>query len=443
MRGRVSNEIMARIGAVISAAVLLAGSGLAGALLGTAPARAENCPGNPDALGTSRVLVVSFEQYKRLGIMQYKHTLPLADHEVVITFDDGPLPPWSDKVLDILRSQCVKATYFIIGMMAQQFPDVVRREYEAGYTIGLHSQTHPTHFERLSGIKLAYQIDGAIASVSAALGDRDEVAPFFRIPGLGRSKVVEDALAAHSLVVFSGDVVADDWFHHIRPEQIVKRAMSRLEERGSGILLLHDIHPATVAALPMLLAQLKAHGFHVVQIVPPGVAGDQMAGGPAAWALDAAMPDADLVDLGAVSPTWPQPNPLPARADDQLPAPDAALFTVGLPLVRGPQLASIGNSGIVWPDPPAFTPPATEEDFPVPGLADIGVSLRDETLVGSVAMRPGLDTSISIDHRRTNARGRFRHVRYHFKRRGRFRHGADSLPGSRGLFAPLAPAAAG
>jgi peptidoglycan-N-acetylglucosamine deacetylase len=440
MRGRVSNEIMARIGAVVCAAVLLAAGGLAGALLGAGPARAENCPGNPDALGTSRVLVVSPEQYKRLGTMQYKHTLPLADHEVVITFDDGPLPPWSDKVLDILQSRCVKATYFIIGVMAQQFPEVVRREYEAGDTIGLHSQTHPTHFERLSGAKLDYQIDGAMASVSAALGDSDAVAPFFRIPGLAGSKIVEGALAARSLVVFSADVVADDWFHHIRPEQIVARAISRLEKRGSGILLLHDIHPATVAALPMLLAQLKEHGFHVVQIVPPAHAGPQMAGGPAAWAREATMPQAALVDLGAVSPAWPQPNVTLATADDQLPVPDAAVFTVGAPLARLPELAGIGSPGIGWPDVPALAAAVADADLAVPGLPDIGVSLRDETLVGQeVAMRPKLDTSISVDHRRAKARERPRHVRlrHHFRSRGRYRHRADSLSGPRDLFARL------
>jgi peptidoglycan/xylan/chitin deacetylase (PgdA/CDA1 family) len=64
--------------------------------------------------------------------MQYLKTLPLADNEVVLTFDDGPLPRYSNKILDILTSECVKATFFVIGRMAQQFPDMVRREYAAG-----------------------------------------------------------------------------------------------------------------------------------------------------------------------------------------------------------------------------------------------------------------------------------------------------------------------
>src|SRR5262249_23661150 len=81
---------------------------------------------------------------------------------------------------------------------------------------------------------------------------------------------IDHELAVRSLVTFSADVVADDWYHRITPARIIKRAMSRLEKRGKGsILLLHDIHPATVAALPGLLRELRDHGSHVVHVVPP------------------------------------------------------------------------------------------------------------------------------------------------------------------------------
>ena len=68
---------------------------------GFASASAETCPGNPDALGTSRILTISPSKFSQVGSMQYKQTLPLNDHEVVITFDDGPLPPYRDIILDI------------------------------------------------------------------------------------------------------------------------------------------------------------------------------------------------------------------------------------------------------------------------------------------------------------------------------------------------------
>jgi hypothetical protein len=88
-----------------------------------------------------------------------------------------------------------------------------------------------------------YAIDDGIASLSAALGDTKDLAPFFRIPGLYRTDEIDHELAVRSLVTFSADIVADDWHRHTTPAQIIKRAMSRLEKRGKGsILLLHDIH---------------------------------------------------------------------------------------------------------------------------------------------------------------------------------------------------------
>jgi peptidoglycan-N-acetylglucosamine deacetylase len=234
-----------------------------------AAAAVEPCPGNPDALGTSRVLTISPSDFSRIGSMQYAQTLPLNDHEVVITFDDGPIPPYSNVILDTLASQCVKVTYFLVGDMARAYPSIVRRIYNAGHTIGTHSQNHPYAFQRLMMPSVERQVDGGIASVDAALGDPKALSPFFRIPGLGRTSAIEGYLASKSLVTWSADVVADDW-KHIGAKEIVKRAMRRLEEKGRGILLLHDIHPATVLALPTLLKELKDRGYHIVQVAAAG-----------------------------------------------------------------------------------------------------------------------------------------------------------------------------
>jgi peptidoglycan/xylan/chitin deacetylase (PgdA/CDA1 family) len=234
-----------------------------------AAAAAEPCPANPDALGTSRVLTISSSEFNRIGSMQYTRTLPLNDHEVVLTFDDGPIPPYSNVILDTLASQCVKATYFLVGEMAQAYPAIVRRIYNAGHTIGTHSQNHPYAFQRLSIQSAEQQVDRGIASVDTALGEPKALSPFFRIPGLGRTSALENYLASKSLVTWSADVVADDW-KHIGAKEIVRRAMRRLEEKGHGILLLHDIHPATVLALPILLKELKERGYHVVQVVAAG-----------------------------------------------------------------------------------------------------------------------------------------------------------------------------
>src|SRR5262245_32389446 len=95
-----------------------------------APAAAGHCPGHPNAIGTSRTIVVDPTEHRKIGTMNYAETLPLVDKEVVLTFDDGPLAPHTDRVLDILAAHCVKATYFIVGTMARANPEAVRRIYD-------------------------------------------------------------------------------------------------------------------------------------------------------------------------------------------------------------------------------------------------------------------------------------------------------------------------
>ena len=73
------------------------------------------------------------------------------------------------------------------------------------------------------------------------------------------------------LAVWSADEVADDWYKGVTAQQIVRKAMSRIEAKDHrGVLLLHDIHPATAMALPTLLGELKAKGYKIVQAVPAG-----------------------------------------------------------------------------------------------------------------------------------------------------------------------------
>jgi peptidoglycan-N-acetylglucosamine deacetylase len=236
--------------------------------LAAQPAFAADCPGHPDAIGISRTLVVDPRAHPRIGTMQYPETLPLRDHEVVLSFDDGPLPRNSDQVLAILASQCVKANFFLIGEMARTYPEGVRKLVDAGHTIGTHTQTHPLTMNRMPIERAKTEIDNGIASVTAALGpDADKsLAPFFRIPGLERATSVENYLASKDIQVWSADFLADDW-RHISSQRVYDLAIRRIEARGRGILLLHDIQARTVAALPRILATLKERGYHIVHVV--------------------------------------------------------------------------------------------------------------------------------------------------------------------------------
>jgi peptidoglycan/xylan/chitin deacetylase (PgdA/CDA1 family) len=234
---------------------------------GSQSALAGECPGHPDALGTSRTLVVDPREHPRIGTMQYRETLPLKDHEVVLTFDDGPLPKYSYQILKMLDDECIKATFFIIGEQAKANPEGVRKLVAAGHTVGTHSMTHPLTFDRMPLDKAEAQINGGIEWTSAAMTDPSKLAPFFRIPGLMRADGVENLLISRGIQVWSADFPADDW-RHVSPDRVYQLAIQRLEAKGKGILLLHDIQARTVAALPKILRDLKARGYRIVHVVP-------------------------------------------------------------------------------------------------------------------------------------------------------------------------------
>jgi peptidoglycan/xylan/chitin deacetylase (PgdA/CDA1 family) len=378
----------------LSAAVL---SAVVGVTFGAgSAARAQDCPGHPDAIGTSRVITINPGDYQRLGTLNYQQTLPLDDHEVVLTFDDGPISPYSNQVLDILGSQCVKALYFLVGEMAKAYPAVVRRIHDEGHTIGTHSEDHPLRFDRISDEKVRWEIDAGIDNVSAALGEGGGLAPFFRIPGFGRTEVVEGELAARSLVVFSTDVVADDWHRHISPSQIIARAMSRLEAKGKGMLLLHDIHPWTVAALPGLLKALKDKGFRIVQVMPSTTVPPGPIAGRSLWTVAWSMAGQTVMDDSGNGPAWPKLSDSAITETADLPAPDEGAFDPSYALTHTASTADIevdqpsieaGTATSPWPYQALVAMPSSATQLPVLSMLDIGWPVQEQPVVDA-ALEP-------------------------------------------------------
>jgi peptidoglycan/xylan/chitin deacetylase (PgdA/CDA1 family) len=330
--------------------ILCAGLLVACAAGASGASAAEACPGHPDALGTSRTIMVDPREHPLIGTMQYRETLPLRDHEVVLTFDDGPLPRNSNQVLKILADECIKATFFIIGEQAKASPDGVRKLVAAGHTVGTHSMTHPLTFERMPIDKAEAEINGGIQWTSAAMSDPSALAPFFRIPGLLRAEGVEKYLISRGIQVWSADFPADDW-RHISSERVHQLAIQRLEAKGKGILLLHDIQARTVAALPKIIQDLKTRGYHIVHVEPatperpatpteavewllrPPSESVPVAHWPAipnfVFAQTETLPTPALADLNA---ELPFPAALPARLAEanvgELPVPGRDLFEI-------------------------------------------------------------------------------------------------------------------
>src|ERR1700693_1230756 len=177
-----------------------------GGVLFSVPAVAAPCPGNPDALGTERVLAVSAATTPRVGLKQVATTLRLAPREVVLTFDDGPWPGPTGKVLDALRHECVRATFFLLGRNAAANPALARRELADGHTVAHHTFSHPL-LSRMSGAGGDREIDrGTAADERATSAGAPSPAtslqprpPFFRFPGFAASPALLDRMAARDL----------------------------------------------------------------------------------------------------------------------------------------------------------------------------------------------------------------------------------------------------
>jgi peptidoglycan/xylan/chitin deacetylase (PgdA/CDA1 family) len=257
---------MARTFANVLAAALLP-------LVWISLARAAECP-RKGTLGTSRILRVDAATSPRVGLKNFPQTLPLKDHEVVLTFDDGPWPPTTPKVLAALSAECVRATFFLIGKPTSEHPELAKRIAAEGHTIGYHTWTHFS-LMRIAPADAVEQIDHGISAVEMVLhgtATTTPSTPFFRFPGFETTQATLDLLQSRGIAVFGADLWAGDWTR-MTPKQELKRLIDRLKVARKGIILLHDPKAQTAAMLPAFLRYLRDNDYHVVHVVPgaPGV----------------------------------------------------------------------------------------------------------------------------------------------------------------------------
>ncbi len=233
-------------------------------------AEAGEC-GRKDALGTSRVLVVDPATSPRVGLKSFPKTLPLEDHEVVLTFDDGPWPATTTKILKALADECVHATFFLIGRSASDHPELVRTMAAQGHTVGHHTWSHRNLRHSKPDVADA-EIDKGISAVETALNGKatkTPATPFFRFPYFDMTPRLLDILQTRNIAVFGADLWASDW-NRMTPQQELKLLTERLQIARRGIILLHDPKAQTAAMLPAFLRYLHDNHYRVVHVVPPG-----------------------------------------------------------------------------------------------------------------------------------------------------------------------------
>jgi peptidoglycan/xylan/chitin deacetylase (PgdA/CDA1 family) len=232
-----------------------------------APAPAKAACANPNALGIARTVEIDTTGGPGFGFEHFKQLDFLRDHEVVLTFDDGPWPVNTPSVLKTLADECTTGIFFPIGKHATYEPELLKKVLEAGHTIGSHTWSHETLTnKKLTEDQRKDEIEKGFSAVKWALGGVSP-APFFRFPALQHPPEMVTYLGSRNIAIFSCDLDSFD-FKARNAQQVIDVTMKKLDKLGKGIILMHDFHKHTAEALPELLHRLKAGGYKVVKMIP-------------------------------------------------------------------------------------------------------------------------------------------------------------------------------
>jgi peptidoglycan/xylan/chitin deacetylase (PgdA/CDA1 family) len=215
--------------------------------------------GGFEPLGVSRIIALAPSSQVT------SDTIPLEHGECVLTFDDGPSIPGTEEVLDALRLEQVKATFFIVGYRAKKVPHLVRRAFNEGHVIGTHTDIH----RMLPDLPVSEQIrefEQGFASTASVLPN-GAVAPYFRFPFLRDTAELRAHLLKRAIMIWDADLAAGDC-RGVSVDDVVSKAIAGLQRHGRGVLLLHDVQPVTAMALPILLREMKRCDFRIAHVVP-------------------------------------------------------------------------------------------------------------------------------------------------------------------------------
>jgi peptidoglycan/xylan/chitin deacetylase (PgdA/CDA1 family) len=251
-RARSRSALSRLCGLAVAAALGLTGAGAPTAA--AAPARATVHPGDAAATTCPRP--------KLLRRRELVYGQDPVNKLVAITFDDGPHPTWTPRVLDILRRYHVKATFFVLGVNAERYPALVARIHREGHTVANHTWSHRA-VTTLGPAALRNDLLRTSASIKRHSGQK--VVCWFR-PSYARHDRASDARVmalGPSVVLWSIDT--GDWR---RPGSAAIRARAA-RARSGDIVLLHDgggDRGQTVAALPGILRGFKQRGIRLVGV---------------------------------------------------------------------------------------------------------------------------------------------------------------------------------
>jgi len=187
---------------------------------------------------------------------------------VALTFDDGPWPHQTERILAILRRFHVRATFFDIGYLVERYPGIVRHELQSGMSVGNHSYDHPNRplFRELSAARIRGEMAGGDEALRAA---RVAHPALFRPPGGTWSRTELSLARSLGLRVVLWNVDPRDWANGVTTAEVVANVLGHV--RAGSIIDLHDgggDQSATVAALPAIIRGIRAKGLQIVPVLP-------------------------------------------------------------------------------------------------------------------------------------------------------------------------------
>lgn len=179
---------------------------------------------------------------------------------IAMTFDDGPSAKLTPKLLDLLAAHHIKATFFLIGENAAEYPDIVAREAKEGHEIANHSWSHP-NFGKMSDDGIRSQLRRTDDAIRAAMGSNPTLLrpPYGSITPRQKKWIHQEF--GYKIVLWDVDPL--DWR---RPGASVVCNRIVKNTRAGSIVLAHDIHPGTIEAMPCVLKELEAKGFKFVTV---------------------------------------------------------------------------------------------------------------------------------------------------------------------------------
>jgi peptidoglycan/xylan/chitin deacetylase (PgdA/CDA1 family) len=192
---------------------------------------------------------------------------PRGARGVALTFDDGPHPLWTPRVLDILARHGATATFFLVGRKVEEHPEVVRAILDRGHAVGLHSHGHDRLFALRSERRVRADLERGVTALERVTGTRPVL---FRPPIGHTNPIVARVADALDLTVVGWSIGGRDGTAFARPDDVTARV--RRAMRDGAIVLLHDApehgdrEPAAVRALPAILDAIEAQGLAVVPL---------------------------------------------------------------------------------------------------------------------------------------------------------------------------------